>query len=130
MARDSASRELVFQQSGIAAESDGTNALAEWRAAYEALAWLARAIPAGGWARVEFRNDHAGLVRAASGDAPVPTEPETRRLAQECRRLVKDAEESGVIITFTRVPRWENAEADALASEAHRSAGGSSDVVP
>ena len=110
--------EPTVERSGVAAaEPEGTNELAEWRAAFEAMLWLHANAPDG--ARVAFRNDNARVVRALAGDAPVPSEGEARRLAQECRRLWKELHERDVLVAFSRVPRWENAEADRLASEAH-----------
>lgn len=103
-------------ESGVAADP-GSSEIGEWRAAFEALAWLARHAPDG--ARVSFRSDHARVVKALADEAPVPAEGEERRLAQECRRLWKELYERNVLVAFARVPRWENAEADRLASEAH-----------
>lgn len=113
----------LFQNSGEAAPApEGTSDLAEWRAAFEALAWLS--VNAQSGERVSFRNDNARVVRALANEAPVPSAGEERRLAQECRRLWNELFARDVLVSFARVPRWENAVADALASEAHARASG------
>lgn len=127
VARDESDGRVLRRASGVAADSNGSNALAEWRAAFEALDWLSREAPALAARALEYRNDHAGLVRALAGESRVPAEPETRRLAQECRRLAADLRAAGWAVAFVRVPRWENREADALALAAHRAAGAGPD---
>ncbi len=127
LARDAATGALVASANGVAAESGGSSAVAEWRGAFEALTWLAaqaRTMPV---EDAVLRNDHVGVVRALAGESRVPLEPETRRLAQECRRLSREVERTGARLSFARVPRWENVEAAALALAAFRTA---ADVNP
>lgn len=89
--------------------------LAEWRAAAEALAHLARHAPG----EVELRVDSALVAKGLASRRPEMS-GEAGEVRAACRQALARLADAGVRVRVARVRREENAEADALARAAAR----------
>lgn len=85
--------------------------LAEWEAAWRAISWLTDHVE--GPARVALRTDSALVAKGLASRRPA-MHGEAATIRAECRKALARLGERGVRVAVARVPREENAAADAL----------------
>lgn len=112
----------AFVVSGVGREESrsgrlpgGPSHLVEWRAASEALAWAEAELLAGDV--LELRTDSQLVAKGLAGRRPLMSGV-AAELRAACRQSLARLAAAGVRVRVERVPREQNAAADALAREA------------